>query len=70
MEQTKLKIIRRVSAQETLMQMEKGTTVVVKTAMIKPSSIRKAVMTLNKRGYKFEQTERGLVNEIKITRYR
>lgn len=69
METGKVKLIRKVSATATLRNMEKGQTVVLKTALVKQSAIRNAVAQLNKRGYKYEQTERGLYNEVKVTRH-
>lgn len=66
----KAKLIRKVSATATLLAMEKGETVILKTASVKASSIRWAVLRLNEKGYKYEQTERGLINGVKVTRYK
>lgn len=52
----------------TLLKINKGETVIVKTKDIKPSSIRAAAHRLNCDGHKFVVTERGLVNEVKVTR--
>lgn len=59
---------KRVNVQETLLTLTPGQTEMVKTKLIKPSSIRSAIRELNKKGYQFTQTEKGLIDEVQVTR--
>lgn len=59
---------KRINVQETLLTISPGESAIVKTKLIKPSSIRSAIRCLNKKGYQFTQTEKGLIDEVQVTR--
>ena len=65
---TSIKPVTKIDVQATLLKIEVGQTVTIKTKVIKASSIRSAVRVLNKEGYSFTSTERNLINEVKVTR--
>lgn len=69
MEQT-TKPVQKASPLETLKIMWPGQTILLKTADCKASSVRSAIRVLKTRGYSFTATEKGLINEIKVTRNR
>ena len=60
----------RPSATKTLKTIEVGETVIIKTRHIKKPSICSAAAKLNKTGYLFEVSEKGLVDEVMVTRYK
>ncbi len=65
----KIKTKQQVEVQNTLLSLRPdGKPVTIKTKDIKASSIRSGIRELNAKGYSFESTERGLVDEVKVTR--
>jgi len=63
-----LKKAKKVLVQESLLTMPSGGSDLIKTKHIKAASIRTAIRELNRKGYSFESTERGLIDEVKVTR--
>jgi hypothetical protein len=61
-------VAKKTDVKSTLLLINVGETVRIKTRLIKPSSVRSGVSLLNMRGYSFEATERGLVDEMEVTR--
>ena len=53
---------------DTLRSISIGDSLTIRTKDIKASSIRSGIRYLNKKGYEFTQTERGLIDEVKVTR--
>lgn len=64
----KAKLISKISPIDTLKAFSIGEPFFIKTKEIKASSIRSAVRNLRKKGYEFDTTERGLINEVQVTR--
>jgi len=60
--------ITKISVRDTLRSMSIGERRVFETKDIKHSSIRSAARALKAKGYLFEATEKGLVNEIAVMR--
>lgn len=67
---TKIKPATKIMVKETLLNIEVGTSVFIKTKVMKPSSIRSAIRFLKKEGYDLRATERGLVDQVKVSRYK
>lgn len=59
-----------IDVQGTLLTIPEGETVEIPVKKIKPNSIRVAIRALNNKGYSFTQTEAGLVDSVKVTRYK
>lgn len=61
--------VRKISAMDTLLTIERGKTAYIPTSKIKTVTIRSAASRLKDRKVAtFEVTEMGLVNETKVTR--
>lgn len=65
---TTIKPVTKINVKATLLKIGVGKSAVIKTKTIKASSIRSAVRVLNQQGYDFESTEKGLINEVKVSR--
>jgi len=65
---TNIKPATKIDVKATLLKIGVGKSTIIKTKIIKASSIRSAIRVLNKEGYDFDSTERGLVDEVKVTR--
>lgn len=65
---TNIKPAVKIDVQATLLKIEIGKSTIIKTKTIKASSIRSAIRVLNKKGYDFDSTEKGYVDEVKVTR--
>lgn len=63
-----MKIVRKISATETLEAMKVGESHVIKASLMKITTVRRAAQLLKNRGYCFTTTERGLINEVRVTR--
>ena len=66
--ETILKPVKKIDVVGSLLSIKKGETVRVLTKDIKSTAIRSAAKRLNERGYEFNVTEAGLVNEVKVRR--
>lgn len=64
----KPKIIRKTSPTDTLRAIEVGGEVLIKTRVIKQSIISATITRLNRTGYQFKSTSKGLIDEVKVTR--
>jgi len=67
---TTIKPVTKINVKATLLKIGVGQSTVIKTKTIKASSIRSAVRVLNNEGYDYESTEKGLVDTVKVTRYK
>ncbi|MCD8044877.1 MAG: hypothetical protein LUE98_15570 [Tannerellaceae bacterium] len=65
---TRIKTIKKVDVQSTLLSIPVGGEVTIKNKQVKSSSIRSAIRVLNQRGYRFESSEKGLIDEVRIRR--
>ena len=65
---TNIKPATKIDVKATLLKIGVGKSTIIKTKTIKGSSIRSAIRVLNKKGYDFDSTERGLIDAIKVTR--
>ncbi|MCD7929955.1 MAG: hypothetical protein LUH15_00490 [Tannerellaceae bacterium] len=65
---TRIKTIKKVDVQSTLLSIPVGGEVTIKNKQVKSSSIRSAIRVLNQRGYRFESSEKGLIYEVRIRR--
>ena len=65
---TRISIKSRPSAKLTLLGIPVGESRLIKTSDIKPGVIRTTVGVLNKEGYSFIASEKGLINEVLVTR--
>lgn len=63
-----LTIVNKVSVQRTLLTIKPGENKIIKTNLIKASSIRSAIRCLNKKGYSYKASEKGLIDEIEVSR--
>jgi hypothetical protein len=61
-------VAKKTHVQGTLLLIKPGETKRIKTRLIKATSIRSAVNILNSKGYSFMASERGLVDEMDVTR--
>ncbi|MDR1884255.1 MAG: hypothetical protein LBR26_15965 [Prevotella sp.] len=59
-----------IDSRKTFLSIKPGTSLLVKTRYIKGNRARSLTHTLNKAGYHFETSEKGLIDEIKITRHK
>ncbi|MDR0823555.1 MAG: hypothetical protein LBN74_00550 [Prevotella sp.] len=59
---------RKVKVQKMLLSIPAGSEEKIKVKYVKACSIRSAIRQLNQKGYFFEATERGLVDEVKVKR--
>lgn len=60
--------VSKISATETLKSLKIDKPYKFPTSIFKSSTIRATVLRLKKRGYNFEVTEAGLINEVQVTR--
>ncbi len=60
--------VKKVDVQSTLLSIPVGEELIIKTRIIKASSIRSAIRYLNQKGYMFASTEKGLIDEVKVFR--
>lgn len=63
-----IKIVKKPSAYDTLITLNVNEQCYIKTKQIKSTSIRSAIRLLNKSGYWFECSEKGLVDQILVRR--
>lgn len=67
----KTELVKKVDVKGTLLAISVGKSKTIKTRDIKASSIRSAVRRLNKDiPFSFEATEEGLVDAVKVTRFK
>ncbi|GHT05335.1 hypothetical protein FACS189440_01090 [Bacteroidia bacterium] len=66
--ETKINQSRKIRVREKFLSIPAGNSILFKTKEIKSGSARAAMSSLNNEGYLFEVTEKGLIDEIKITR--
>ena len=67
--QTKKATLKKsVDVRATLLAITIGSSVIIKTRDIKANRIRAGISRLNNEGYLFESSEKGLVDEVKVTR--
>lgn len=67
--QTKKATLKKtVDVRATLLAISLGSSVIIKTRDISANRIRAAVSRLNNEAYLFETSEKGLVDEVKVTR--
>ena len=64
----KVKIVRKPSLKATLLALPQGIKQRFSTKDFKLQITKNAITELNRQGYKFELTEKGLVNEYDVTR--
>lgn len=67
-EATKAKIISKPSLADTLRALIIGKPSTIKSNQFKTNSVRNTISRLKKKGYDFDATEEGLVDEIQVTR--
>jgi hypothetical protein len=65
-----IKPATKINVTGTLLKIEPGKSVSIKTKVIKASSIRSIVRKLNNAGYSFVSTERGLIDEVIVSRFK
>lgn len=65
---TNIKPATKIDVQATLLKIGIGKSTMIKTKTIKASSIRSAIRVLNKKGYDFDSTEKGLIDVVRVTR--
>lgn len=64
----KVKIVRKPSLKATLLALPQGIKHRFSTKDFKLQITKNAITELNRKGYHFEITEKGLVNEFDVTR--
>lgn len=62
--------VKKISATESMKRIPPGTSLLIKTKDIKRSSLESAKRRLNQRGYSFEVSEEGLIDEVLVTRFK
>ncbi|NDV77864.1 hypothetical protein D0T57_02620 [Dysgonomonas sp. 511] len=67
-EAIKAKIISKPSLAETLRSLTIGKPSTIKSNQFKTNSVRNTISRLKKKGFDFDATEEGLVDEIRVTR--
>lgn len=67
-EATKARIISKPSLAETLRSLTIGKPSTIKSNQFKTNSVRNTISRLKKKGFDFDATEEGLVDEIRVTR--
>lgn len=67
-ESTKARIISKPSLAETLRSLTIGKPSTIKSNQFKTNSVRNTISRLKKKGFDFDATEEGLVDEIRVTR--
>lgn len=65
---SKARILKKPDVQSTLASFEIGTPYIIKNREIKPASVRSAIRNLKLRGYGFEYSEKGRVDDVIVTR--
>ncbi len=63
-----VKIIKKINYTDTIKAMPVGSSLVFKTSDVRVNSIHRITYDLNKQGYSYSATQKGLINEIKVTR--
>lgn len=67
-EAIKARIISKPSLAETLRSLTIGKPSIIKSNRFKTNSVRNTISRLKKKGFDFDATEEGLVDEIRVTR--
>lgn len=65
-----IKIIKKISYPDTIKALPVGESIKFKNADVRPGSIRRIVYALNNKGYLFRASEKGLINEIIVKRFK
>ncbi|MCD7973739.1 MAG: hypothetical protein LUG18_13965 [Candidatus Azobacteroides sp.] len=68
--ETTLKLIKKTSVVDSLLTIDPGHEVFIRTRNIKATAIYSAVRRLNRKGYAFIASEAGLIDEVKVARIR
>jgi DNA-binding GntR family transcriptional regulator len=67
----KLKLAKRIGVRATLLKMLPGAEAVIKASDISPNTLRSAISVLNRKGYLFEATQKGVYGDgCKVWRIR
>lgn len=65
---SKTTIIKRISPKYTLLSINIGETVNIKNSVLKCTGVRNAASRLNKKGYSFKVSDKGLSDSVNVTR--
>ena len=60
--------VSKISPQETLKNLEIGDPVFIPSKKIKPGVVRATAKQLKDKGYDFDVTEAGLIDEVRVVR--
>ncbi|NDV79534.1 hypothetical protein [Dysgonomonas sp. 511] len=61
---------KTIDVRNTLLAIQTSCSAVIKTKDISANRIRAMVSRLNKEGYEYQTSEKGFVDEIKVSRYK